>query len=196
MITGQKGSAKTKLRWSLFPKGKRGITPIIAIILLLMMTVAVAGAAFFWLSRIQNQLQGGVESYQGTIFMQMSSRVDVVATDYDDADTNLTIIFQNTGNTKIPVSDDTDFPTTTWILKDYDQVMRCAGNWNSTSDAECQKGCDHDPPPYIDVGDTYPVVLDLDGDCAIDLADDGGKMFYFTVDFSGQTTSSGQFIAQ
>ncbi len=198
MITGQKGSAKTKLRWSLFPKGKRGITPIIAIILLLMMTVAVAGAAFFWLSRIQNQLQGGVESYQGTIFTQMSSRVDVVATDYNAPDKNLTIIFQNTGNTKIPVSDDTKPPTTTWILKDYTQKMRCTGNWNSTSDAECQKGCDHDPPPYIDVGAHYPVVLYLDpsGDCAIDLDDDGGKMFYFTVDLSGQTTSSGQFIAQ
>ncbi len=175
----------------------KGITPIIAIILLLMMTVAVAGAAFFWLSRIQNQLQGGVESYQGTIFTSMASRVDVIAVDFDADDNNLTIIFQNTGNTKIPISDDTDSPTTTWILKDYDQKIRCStSNWNSTSDAECQEGCGHDPPPYIDIGKPHPVVLHLEDDCAIDLDDDGGKVFYFTVDFSGKTTSSGQFIAQ
>jgi len=40
---------------------KRGITPIIAIILLLMMTVAVSGAMFYWLSRVQGQTQGAVE---------------------------------------------------------------------------------------------------------------------------------------
>jgi len=174
----------------------KGITPIIAIILLLMMTVAVAGAAFFWLSRIQNQLQGGVESYQSTIFTSMSSRIDVLTVDYNDTHSNLTIIFQNTGNTKIPISDDTDAPTTTWILKDYTQTMRCTGNWTSASNAQCQKGCGHDPPPYIDVGATYPVILHLTGDCAIDLADDGGKMFYFTIDLSGRTTASSQFIAQ
>jgi len=46
-------------------KRKRGISPVIAIILLLMMTVAVAGAAFYWLTRIQGQMQGGV-AYKNT----------------------------------------------------------------------------------------------------------------------------------
>jgi len=194
MISGQKGSAKASLSWSFFPHGKKGITPIIAIILLLMMTVAVAGAAFFWLSRIQNQLQGGVESYQGTIFTQMSSAVNVVDADYDSGDANLTIFFQNTGNTKIPVVDHNAFPTTTWILKDFNQVTRCStSNWNSTSDADCQEGCGDDL--FIDVGEIHKVVLNLENDCAIDIGDDGGKVFYFTVDFSGKTTSSGSFIA-
>lgn len=176
--------------------GQKGITPIIAIILLLMMTVAVAGAAFFWLSRIQNQLQGGVESYQGTIFTSMASAVNVVDADYDATHVNLTIFFQNTGNTKIPVSDGSDYPTTTWILKDFNQVARCSTNWNASSDAECQVGCDHDPPEYIDVGEIHKIVLRLEDDCSIDVADDGGKVFYFTVDFSGKTTSSGSFIVE
>ncbi len=182
-----------KIHKCLFPKGKKGITPIIAIILLLMMTVAVAGAAFFWLSRIQNQLQGGVESYQGTMFTQMASSVDVVGADLDNHN-NLTIFFQNTGNTKIPVVDHNDFPTTTWIMKDSDQVARCStSNLNSTSDAECQYGCGDDE--FIEVGEIHRIVLRLEDDCNISLADDGGKIFYFTVDFSGKTTSSGSFIA-
>lgn len=177
---------------SLF-NGKKGITPIIAIILLLMMTVAVAGAAFFWLSRIQNQLQGGVESFQGTMMTQIASKVDVIDADYDAGDNNLTIFFQNTGNTKIPVSDSDDFPTTTWILKDENQVAICSSNWNSTSPAECEEGCSD--TTQMDIGEIHKVMLYLEPneDCAINTTS-AGKVFSFTVDFSGKTTSSGSFV--
>jgi len=172
--------------------GKKGITPIIAIILLLMMTVAVAGAAFFWLSRIQNQLQGGVESFQGTMMTQIASKVDVIDADYSDTPGNLTIFFQNTGNTKIPVSDGTDFPTTTWILKDENQVAICSSNWNSTAPASCDEGCG--TTTQMDVGEIHKVILHLVDDCEIDYGDSAGKVFSFTVDFSGKTTSSGSFV--
>jgi flagellin-like protein len=192
IINGQKGSAKASLSWSFFPHGKKGITPIIAIILLLMMTVAVAGAAFFWLSRIQNQLQGGVESFQGTLMTQIASKVDVVDADYSNS-TNLTIFFQNTGNTKIPVKMTPDFPTTTWILKDENQVARCSSNWYNTSIAQCVDGCGTDV--QLDVGEMHKVVLQLNGGgpCAIK-SSDAGHVFSFTVDFSGKTTSSGSFV--
>jgi len=39
---------------------KRGITPIIAIVLLLMMTVAIAGAANFWLGSVQSSTQSEI----------------------------------------------------------------------------------------------------------------------------------------
>jgi len=141
---------------------KKGISPVIAIILLLMMTVAVAGAAFFWLSRIQNQLQGGVESFQGTVFTQIASAVDVVDADYVNASSteNLTIFFQNTGNTKIPISNSGTFPTTTWILRDSDQVAVCSTNWEGTSpNVECISGCG--TTTEIEVGQIHQVRLDL-----------------------------------
>ena len=37
----------------------KGLTPVVAMILLLMMTVAAAGASFYWLIKIQGELQGG-----------------------------------------------------------------------------------------------------------------------------------------
>lgn len=167
---------------------QKGITPIIAIILLLMMTVAVAGAAFFWLSRIQNQLQGGVESYQGTMMTQISSKVDVV--DAAFSNNNLTIFFQNTGNTKIPVTASSSPPTTTWYLKDSNQAARCSSNWNGTVVA-CLEGCDTNA--QIDVGDIHKVVLRLNSPCTI-ASTENGTVFSFTVDFSGRTTSSGSFV--
>ena len=37
---------------------RKGLTPVIAMILLLMMTVAAAGASFYWLLGLQGELQG------------------------------------------------------------------------------------------------------------------------------------------
>jgi flagellin-like protein len=165
----------------------KGITPIISIILLLMMTIAVAGGAFFWLTRIQNQLQGGVESYQATTLTQMASRVDVLSANYDGE--NLTIHLQNTGNTKIPLTNTSTYPTTTWILRDENQIAKCSTTWSST-DTKCISGCGENA--QLDVGQMAEVKLNLTGSCKITSA--GGKLYSFTIDFSGKTTTSGSFI--
>jgi flagellin-like protein len=182
---------KTLTEWR---TNKKGISPIIAIILLLMMTVAVAGAAFFWLSRIQNQLQGGVESFQGTIFTQISSSIDVIDADYNISagDENITIFFQNTGNTKIPVSNVSAFPTTTWILKDSSQVAVCSTSWNGTPNVACLRGCGQST--IIDVGQIHQVILNIDSTACSIASLTNGTVFSFTIDFSGKTTASGSFI--
>jgi len=171
---------------------KKGITPIIAIILLLMMTVAVAGAAFFWLSRIQNQLQGGVESFQGTVLTQVAYKVDVVDADWVNAsgDENLTIFLQNTGNTEIPLAKSDDFPTTTWILRDSNQVALCSSTW-ADEPAECIKNCGS--TSTLEVGEIKDVVLALSDECSLSTLP-GGEVFSFTIDFSGKTTTSGSFV--
>ncbi len=56
---------------------KRGITPIIAIVLLLMITVAVAGSVNFWLGSVQKSTQTGVEESTGAIASQTQNRIDV-----------------------------------------------------------------------------------------------------------------------
>ena len=178
---------------------KKGISPIIAVILLLMMTVAVAGAAFFWLSRIQGQMQGGVESYQGKIFENIASKVDVIDADYKQAGSteNLTIFFHNIGNSKIPISNSASYPTTTWILKDSDQVAICSANWGGGTN---QTACLEDTcgtSTQMDVGEIHKVVLRLSSS-ACSISDDtdypSGTVFTFTVDFSGKTTTSGSFV--
>jgi len=180
-----------------FQKSKKAISPIIAVILLLMMTVAVAGAAFFWLSRIQGQMQGGVESYQSKIFENIASRVDVIDADYkydtSGGTENLTIFLHNTGNSKIPISNAVSFPTTTWILKDSDQVAVCSTNWGGGTNATtCLDGCGTNT--QMDVGEIHKVVLRLSStSCAISTKA-SGTIFSFTIDFSGKTTTSGSFV--
>ena len=185
----------------------KGITPIIATILLLMMTVAIAGSAFFWTSRIQNQMQGGVESYQSTLLTQMASSVKIYGANCNNANcNNLTIFFQNTGNSKIPMKMCCDWPTTTWILKDSNQAAICATNWSLSASSipypstYCLEGCatsPTNPAGDINVGEIRKVVLNI-SDTICDISDGtlypGGTVYSFTVDFSGKTTTSGSFI--
>ena len=46
---------------------KKGVTPIIATVLLLMMTVAAAGAAYLWMNSLQSQIQNEVERTANTV---------------------------------------------------------------------------------------------------------------------------------
>jgi len=171
---------------------RRGITPIIAVILLLMMTVAAAGAAFYWISRIQAQMQGGVESYQETMFGRMASRVDVIDADYDGDTTQILHIWiQNTGNTKIPIDDSSVQPTTNWWLEDANQNVVCSTNWAGSGGApDCKSGCGTD----LDVGEIREIQLDFTGsDCSI-TSYANGSLFSFTIDFSGKVTTTGSFV--
>ena len=88
-------------------RGRKGITPIIAIILLLMMTVAAAGASFYWLVKIQGELQGGTSQFQEQTFERMSSSVAWQDGDYNRTTRLLTITLLNTGTTDIPVDNTT-----------------------------------------------------------------------------------------
>ena len=173
---------------------KRGITPIIAIILLLMMTVAIGGAMFYWLTRIQGQTQGGVESFEGRLFENIASHVNVVDADYTNStNENLTIFFQNTGNKKIPIANRSVFPTTTWILKDSDTVAVCSGDWSGGgTTARCASGCN--ATTNIDIGEIKAVTLNTAGTACDITSYGGGRIFFFTVDFSGEASASGSFI--
>jgi flagellin-like protein len=179
--------------------GSKAITPIIAVILLLMMVVAAAGAAFYWLSRIQGQMQGGVESYQSQLFERMAGQVDVIAADYREGTSgavphNLTIFLQNTGNIKVPLNNGTSYPTTIWILKDPDQNVVCSTDWSSTStSATCDTGCG--VSTNLDIGEIKQIRLRLNSSsCAINATSYAtGSVFSFTIDFSGKATTAGSF---
>ncbi len=178
---------------SLKDKNKKGLTPIVAIILLLMMTVAAAGAAFFWISRIQGQLQGGVESYQGRVFEGMASQINVIDADYGTGNENLTLFLHNIGNRKIALRNSATSPTTTWILRDPDQAVVCSTDWSGTGKAVSCSGCGADVK--VDVGQLKSVsIATANTDCDITKYG-GGKAFTFTIDFSGELTTSGSFVS-
>jgi len=88
--------------------GRRGITPIIATILVVMMTVAAAGAMFFWLTRLQGTGQGAVEESQTTLLERMAACVTIPSFSYNTYDNTSDISMQNCGNTVLEIGDGDD----------------------------------------------------------------------------------------
>lgn len=71
---------------------RKGITPVVAIVLVLMMTVAIASAAGFWINGIlQDEMDEG-----GT---QLSTEMNLVGLDCEDGDLNWTIT--NVGDAEV-----------------------------------------------------------------------------------------------
>ncbi len=69
---------------------RKGITPVIAIILLLMITVAGAGAAGVWIMHIQNDLKT-------TTIKRLETKLEVLQSDCEAGTPNLNLILINSG---------------------------------------------------------------------------------------------------
>ncbi len=172
---------------------KKGITPIIAIILLLMITIAVGGAMFYWLSRIQGQTQGAVESFQSNLFSHIASEVSIVEANYNDTLEVVSIFLHNTGNTQIILDNSTSFPTTDWILFDSDRKSICTTDWASSANSTyCYSGCGQ--AVELAVGQIKEVKLNLSTSPCDITTRANGTVFSFIIDFSGDATTSGSFV--
>ena len=174
-------------------KNKKGLTPIIATILLLMMAVSAAAGMFYWLSRVQGQQQGSIESVQTKMFSDLTSSVDVVDADYNDTTQVLDLYLQNSGNSKILLDNSTATPTTQWILFDAAQRAICATDWHGGSGAPaCMLNCAENST--IAVGQIRQVRLNLTlGGCSV-RSQANGTVLAFQIDFSGKTKTAGSFI--
>ena len=171
---------------------KKGITPIVAIILLLMMTVAAAGTSFYWLIKIQSQMQGGTEQYQENVFDRLASTVNWLDADYNATSEVLTIYLQNVGTTDIPLDNATADPTTTWLLKDSEQVTVCESKFDGSGrNIDCQSGCG--TSTELSSSASTSITLNLSGsNCDVSgYADD--SLMRATIFFSGESTTSGTF---
>lgn len=170
---------------------KKAITPIIAVILLLMMTIAGASAAFFWFVKMQTEIERSAESYQESNYEKMFSSISWEDSDYDRASGNLTLYIQNTGSVRIPVNNQIINPTTSWILKNSNEDIICSAKWDGVgNNPVCTSGCGDDE--YIEVGETKEIIIDLTGDCEVSGYSDG-SLFYSTIYFSGKASVAGTF---
>ncbi|MFH0868816.1 MAG: archaellin/type IV pilin N-terminal domain-containing protein [archaeon] len=87
---------------------RKGITPIIAAILLVMIGVAAAGGMFFWLTKIQSQGQGNVEGSENTLLENVATCVDMPSATFDLTNNKLRLAIQNCGSNKFIVGDGDD----------------------------------------------------------------------------------------
>lgn len=76
---------------------QKGITPVIAIVLLLMMTVALGGAVFAWFSQMQEDFQDRAED-------QINTRVSVEDLICSSADDEIRVYIKNTGDESLSLT--------------------------------------------------------------------------------------------
>ncbi len=175
---------------------RKGLTPVVAMILLLMMTVAAAGASFYWLVRIQGELQGGTQQFQEQTFERMTSNIAFQDSSYNRTREELTIALLNTGTTKIPISNSGTNPKTLWTLLDSEQDILCSSDWSKqdsdsdgTNDTECTSGCGSD----LALKELRLVKLNLtNSECDIS-SQANDTLIFVKITFSGKTTSAGTF---
>ena len=169
------------------------MTPIVAIILLLMMTVAAAGTSFYWLIKIQSEMQGGTEQYQENVFDRLASTINWLDADYNSTAETLTIYLQNVGTTEIPLDNSLTDPTTTWILKDSEQITVCESKFSGPvgTTVYCYSGCG--TSTNLGASASTSIALNLtDTGCDVSsYADD--TLMRVTIYFSGKATTSGTF---
>ncbi len=75
---------------------RKGITPILSVVLLLMMTVAAFGLAYFWLSETQKDLQSDVKANIKESLGKTQASVAIISV-YESSDNKINISLMNNG---------------------------------------------------------------------------------------------------
>src|SRR3989344_2880907 len=90
------------------PRYRKGITPIIAVILVVMITVAAASAMFFWFNRLQGQSQGTTEQAQTVLLERAATCIEIPNMTHNITSNVSAITIQNCGTTQFILGDDND----------------------------------------------------------------------------------------
>jgi len=169
---------------------KKAISPIIAIVILLTVTVSSASSAFFWLNKIQGQITGEEERFEVVSFELEGAEVEVLDTDFTPQN-ELLMFIQNSGEEPIIISSTTDAPTTVWLLKDANDQVICSSDWSGVGNAPiCKQGCNEELAP----GEIRKVILgNLDGMCNV-VGKPTDSIFVYEIDFGGITKVESSFV--
>ena len=87
---------------------KKGVESIIAVVLILMITIASASSFFFWYNRVQKSAQGRAEHSTTTFLNQMVSCVKLPYANYNLINNESEIQVQNCGTTSVKIGDGDD----------------------------------------------------------------------------------------
>jgi flagellin-like protein len=155
----------------------RGITPIIAIILLMLITVSAAGAAFIWIQLVQGQIAEETQTGLTSNLMQIHGRLSIESA--WNQTSRICMIIRNTGTFDYEQADllemavyindlpyDINTTTITGDLEAQDNLLICLCTSAEASDANCvgaiDQGYDYDGStvditlqPPTGTGDTY-----------------------------------------
>ncbi len=77
----------------------RGLSPIIGVVLLIMMTVAVMGAAYLWITSLQQSVQQSASQQMGTM---QRGQINILSADCNATNDIVKLVVRNMGTVTIP----------------------------------------------------------------------------------------------
>ncbi len=80
---------------------KRAISNVIALVLIIMMTLAISASAFYWIMKIQGQMQGAGDESQDKFSDRVVGELNIVNINYNINTDNVKIVLENSGGRKI-----------------------------------------------------------------------------------------------
>lgn len=111
------------MRWT----NNRAISTIIAVILMLLITVAIAGGTFFWISATQRQVQAGISEESEEIVRNINTEPRIFITEYDNSTERLQIYISSAGGASFSVIPG----STTFVLKYVNGTTKCVTTINN-----------------------------------------------------------------
>lgn len=83
--------------------GRRGITPVVAVILLLLMTIAAAGAAYLWITRLSTMITTGAT--EGFVESQRKQNTRYTLDTVWNESNTIFLVIRNSGSYELPATD-------------------------------------------------------------------------------------------
>ena len=82
---------------------RKGLTPIIATVLLLMLTIVAFGMAYLWLKNMQTSTQNAISEQVSDVQANLGNYLSIISVYKDSSSGNIVIVVKNTGNKPILV---------------------------------------------------------------------------------------------
>ncbi len=79
---------------------KKGITPVVTMIILILIAITIAVGAYTWVTQFQEQTQGKVEEKAGALDRRVSIQ-SIDCSNYDDGTGRIEVWFKNAGSTTL-----------------------------------------------------------------------------------------------
>lgn len=76
---------------------KRGIVTYVALVLIVIIIISAVIGAFYWITKIQGDLQAGTQRYNKELTGKITKQLDIISFDYNSSNDNATVIVRNIG---------------------------------------------------------------------------------------------------
>lgn len=129
---------------------RRSASTLVALVLLIMLTLAIATVAYSWVASIQSDAQAGAARYQSELSEQVVGEIKIESIEHKPLISAINLVVQNLGTRELK-----ELGSSKDLLTISSQDFSCTAAFNGSNCAAC--------PFNLGVGEVKSIVLDLGG---------------------------------